>query len=333
MERERLRLEEEKKQKEEEARKRELAGKLQLDADAQRKLLVKRYIYEALNVIDDAEQRLTVRGAFGMADVALDQAPPAADKFLWQPISEPEKKTVDESGKEEELTPSRVTTSNYLVQYLQEEYDPNGDQIKQFGAIYDVLLTEFSAERTQSAPYPDYQDPVTKESYLLICAEKGYLNVLELLNEVWPGRMDVTQVDRDGHSALFLAAQHGHYGVVKYLVEEMNHPYTRHKDTLWTPLHVAASMGHWPIVHYLIHDWHAGKYKYHCKKQHKLWVFYDMNSELSPSIYEVTTIMQCKLNTNLSFNLSFFTYHCYFIIFYFQFLIFTLSFLIYLLYH
>lgn len=305
--------EEERRKKEEEEKKLAIQGVDDLiSPDALRKLVLKKLIYCALRASDEAEEKLTMRGAFGLEDRPMLLSSPLdpfdqTHPFIWQPLLDEHRSIWDQNGrrivekvekerrhdddeKDDEPIPSRVVTSEYLINYLMEQYNPRVDTaLTGFQALYSVLLTEFAveSEKSQSAPYPGYQDPVSKDSCLLICAQMGFLDVLELMNEMLPGLMDLNQVDRDGNSALYLAAQHGYYAVVKYLVEDMDHPYTRHPHTEWTPLMAAAAMGHWPVVHYFIHDWGSGKHKYQCKFHATTEAYYDILAHPYPSIYEV----------------------------------------------
>jgi len=57
---------------------------------------------------------------------------------------------------------------------------------------------------------------------------------------------DVTLADRDGTSALHLAAYHGHYDVVKLLLEKGADP--NKKDDLGTPLYHAIAQNHPEVV-------------------------------------------------------------------------------------
>jgi len=196
-------------------------------------------------------------------------------------------------NKENELSATRLSTTAYLMELLREYTPPVLDESSKrvsdpyFERIYQIMLTEYAYEKPQAAPYINYQDPVSKDNILLICASRGLLDIIQLLNECYQGEIDCRVTDRDGCSALYLAAQNGHYGVVRYLTEYMNHPYvTEVPNTKWTPMMIAAARGHWHIVYFFMFEWHDAKYRYWKRYFGERPVRYDTSLDPAPSIYE-----------------------------------------------
>jgi hypothetical protein len=90
---------------------------------------------------------------------------------------------------------------------------------------------------------------------LFIAAQKGHLGVVKWLVE--EGKANVKFAMSDGYTPLFIAARKGHLGVVKWLVEEGKANVNLATNEGATPLFIAAQEGHLRLVKYLVREAHA----------------------------------------------------------------------------
>jgi len=226
-------------------------------------------------------------------------------KLFVQPISiSKDSKKKGEKTAKKERPPSRVQTSVHLLEFLSQERPVPDEEERFLSELYSILLTRFSIEKAQSAPYLNYQEPVSKATMLLLAVEKGYLDILMLMQAIHTDRIKLHLVDRDGNSPLHIACQRGDLPVVRFLVEELNHPYAAHPGNGWTPLMYATSMGHWHIVEYMLYEWDDARMRYYEKNKDKfppIRIDEDNNpispfaNEPRPSVYEYNSRYETPL--------------------------------------
>lgn len=129
------------------------------------------------------------------------------------------------------------------------------DDVKSLNAIY----TELKSTKGNISDTLDYKDPANNTP-LIWAADAGSANAVEFLANI--KEVDISQKGFLGNTALARAARHGHYEIVKMLLEAVNRRNNPifganslgniHNDKLQYPMHFAAFQQHEKVVELMI---------------------------------------------------------------------------------